>query len=306
MRSGRDQKRAGRTAQSVASAATTRRLGSGAQGGKQLPVQTGRTSAPWARALVTGASSGIGEWIARGLAAEGAAVILVARRRERLEALAADLRSHSGAAVEILGADLTNAEDLLRVEQRLASTDHPVDLLVNNAGGMHLAVFPGGDHEQLVRLNIMAVIRLTAAVLPTMRQRRRGTILNISSGAAFHPHPYAAVYGGTKAFLNSFSEAIREENRSHGIGVTVVCPGFTRTELAESSGFDVSKMPRLLWTTPEQVAERALAAARKNVAVCVPGLLNKIDAAFGYYAPRWLVVKSVASSTRRFSKQALR
>jgi uncharacterized protein len=88
--------------------------------------------------------------------------------------------------------------------------------------------------------------------------------------------------------------------------VTVVCPGFTRTELAERSGFDVPKMPRFLWMTPEQVAERALAAAHKKVAVCVPGLLNKIDAAFGYYAPRWLVVKSVASSTRRFCRDILR
>jgi short-subunit dehydrogenase len=271
-----------------------------------LPIGSRRTSGRWSRALVTGASSGIGEWIARRLAAEGAVLILVARRRERLEALAAELRSLSGSAVEVLCADLTRSDDLMGIEQRLRSTDQAVDLLVNNAGGMHLAVFPGGDEEQWIRLNISAVIRLTAAVLPIMRRRKSGTILNISSGAAFHPHPYAAVYGGTKAFLNSFSEAIREENRADGIAVTVVCPGFTRTELAERSGFDVSKMPQFLWMAPEQVAERALAAAHKNVAVCVPGLLNKIDAAFGYYGPRWLVVKSVASTTRRFSKQALR
>jgi uncharacterized protein len=192
---------------------------------------------------------------------------------------------------------------LLRVEERLASIDEPVDLLINYAGGVRFAVFPGGDEEQWIRLNIIAAVRLTAAVLPIMRQRKRGTILNVSSGAAFHPHPYAAVYGGTKAFLNSFSEAIREENKAQGISVTVVCPGFTLTELPERSGFDVSKMPRFLWMTADEVAGRALAAARKNAAACVPGLLNKIDAAFGYYAPRWLVVKSVASSTRRYSRE---
>jgi uncharacterized protein len=276
------------------------------EGGSQLTTQTGRTSGRWSRALVTGASSGIGECIARRLAADGIELILVARRRERLEALAAELRSVSGAGVEVLCADLTRGEDLLRVEERLASIDLPVDLLVNNAGGVRFAVFPSGDEEQWIRLNIMAVVRLTAAALPVMRQRKRGTILNVSSGAAFHPHPYAAVYGGSKAFLNSFSEAIREENRVHGVSVTVVCPGFTLTDLPERSGFDVSKMPRFLWMAPDEVAGRALAAARKNAAVCVPGFLNKIDAAFGYYAPRWLVIKSVASSTRRLSRDPLR
>jgi short-subunit dehydrogenase len=265
-----------------------------------------RTPHRWVRAVVTGASSGIGECLARRLAAEGVELILLARRRERLETLAAELRSRSGGAVEVLCADLTRSEDLLTVEQRLASADQPVDLLVNNAGGVHISVFPSGDEEHWIRLNLMAVVRLTAAVLPVMRQRKRGTILNISSGAAFHPHPYAAVYGASKAFLNSFSEAIREENRADGISVTVVCPGFTQTDLPERSGFDVSRTPRFLWMEPDWVAERALAAARKGEAVCVPGLLNKLDAAFGYYAPRWLVVKSVASSTRRFCRDILR
>jgi uncharacterized protein len=208
--------------------------------------------------------------------------------------------------VEVLCADLTDAAGLTGVAQRLESTVHPVDLLVNNAGGMRLAVFPGGDEDYWIELNIVAVVRLTAAVLPHMRQRQRGTILNVSSGAAFHPHPYAAVYGGSKAFLNSFSLAVREENRVHGISVTVVCPGFTRTELPARGGFEVAKLPRFLWMTADKVAERALAAASKGQAVCVPGLVNKIDVAFGHYAPRWLVTKSVAQSTRRLSRGLLR
>jgi uncharacterized protein len=144
-------------------------------------------------------------------------------------------------------------------------------------------------------------VRLTAAVLPLMRQRDRGSIINLSSGAAFHPHPYAAVYGACKAFINSFSLAIGEENRAHGISVTAVCPGFTQTNLAETSGFDESKLPRLLWKKPEQVAKSALAAAARGRDLCVPGLANKIDGVFGYYAPRSMVLRAVAKSVRRSS-----
>lgn len=259
----------------------------------------------WSRALVTGASGGIGERIARRLAARGCGLILVARRRERLEALAAELKAQSNVPVEILAADLTRDDDLLTVEQRLSSDAEPVDLLVNDAGGVSVGVFPIGDEQNWIRLNVMAVVRLAAAAIPVMRRRGRGTILNVSSGAAFHPHPYAAVYGATKAFVNSFSEAIREENRAHGISVTAVCPGFTSTDLPERSGFDVAKMPRFLWAGADEVAASALDAAERDAAVCVPGWLNKLDAMFGYYAPRWLVVRSVASATRRYSRNPL-
>ncbi|MGH7856383.1 MAG: SDR family NAD(P)-dependent oxidoreductase, partial [Candidatus Binatia bacterium] len=186
------------------------------------------SSPRWQRALVTGASSGIGEAIARRLAAEGSELVLVARRQERLERLGFELRRFRSIPVEIVPADLTAAVDLERVEARLASAGRPVDLLVNNAGGGRLSVFPEGtpeDEECWARLNAISVLRLTAAALPGMRERARGTILNISSGAAFQPSPYAAVYGASKAFVNSFSQAIREESRRHGIVVTAVCPG---------------------------------------------------------------------------------
>jgi short-subunit dehydrogenase len=137
-----------------------------------------------------------------------------------------------------------------------------------------------------------------------MRERRCGTILSISSGAAFQPSPYAAVYGASKAFVNSFSEAIREENRRHGISVTVVCPGFTETDLPARTGFDVSKVPRLLWMSADEVAQRALTAAAEGRAVCIPGLLNRFGAAFGRHAPRSIVVSSVARNTRRFWRGA--
>ncbi len=260
----------------------------------------------WTRALVTGASSGIGECIARSLAADHVSLVLVARRRERLESIAAELRRDQGCEVEVIAADLTEARDLLMVENRLASAEQPVDLLVNNAGGMRLSVFPahgGEDETYWIRLNVTAVVRLTGAVLPRMRESGRGAILNMSSGAAFHPHPFAAVYGASRAFVNSFSEAIREENRAHGISVTVVCPGFTNTDLAEHSGFDVSRVPAVFWMSAEKVAAHALAAAANGQRVCVPGLLNKLDAAYARYAPRRLVIWSVAKSTLRLWKK---
>jgi short-subunit dehydrogenase len=269
---------------------------------KRSELTTGR----WSRAVVTGASSGIGESIARRLAAANVGLILVARRRDRLEALASELREISPSRIEVMGADLTDEADLARVEERLGSSDAPVDLLVNDAGAMRLGVFPSGDEEGHIRLNVTAMVRLTAAALPAMRRRGRGTILNVSSGAAFHPHPYAAVYGASKAFVNSFSEAIREENRGQGISVTVVCPGFTRTELPERGGFDVASVPRAVWMEADEVAERALAAASRGRAACVPGLLNKIDVAFARYAPRWIVVRSVEATTRRFSREVFR
>jgi short-subunit dehydrogenase len=139
---------------------------------------------------MTGASSGFGEQMARSLAAEHAGLVLVARNRNQLEALADEIRKGSASDVEVLRADLTDCADLLLVEQRLASIDQPIDLLVNNAGGMHLSVFPDGSEGELIRLMVVAVVRLTAAVLPVMRRRYCGSIVNMSSGAAFHPHPW--------------------------------------------------------------------------------------------------------------------
>ena len=142
---------------------------------------------------------------------------------------------------------------------------------------------------------------LTAAALPGMRDRGRGTILNVSSGAALQPSPpYAAVYGASKAFVNSFSQAIREENRRHGIVVTAVCPGFTDTELPKRTGFDVQRVPRFLWMSADEVARRSLAAAAKGKAVYVPGMANKLGALLARYAPGTVVVPFVARSTLSF------
>ncbi|TMA70265.1 MAG: SDR family oxidoreductase [Deltaproteobacteria bacterium] len=260
-------------------------------------------TARWSRALVTGASSGIGEAIARRLAAEGVELVLVARRKQRLEQVGRELERSCPGGVEVIAADLTAVEDSRRVEARLGSADRPVDLLVNNVGGGRLSTFPEGppeDEERWVRLNAIATLRLTAAALPRMRDRGRGTILNVSSGAALQPSPYAAVYGASKAFVNSFSQAIREENRRHGIVVTAVCPGFTDTDLPKRTGFDVQRVPRFLWMSADEVARRSLAAAAKGKAVYVPGMANKLGALLARYAPGTVVVPFVARSTLSF------
>ena len=184
-------------------------------------------------ALVTGASSGIGERLARLLAADGCDLIVVARRAGRLEELAAGLRAAHHVHVEVLAADLITPAGLLAAENRLSDASRPVELLVNNAGfGLSgsFADVPADGAEAQIRLNVLALARLTHAVLPGMRKRGHGGILNVSSVAGVLISPGGAVYAATKAFVTSFSESLSAEVSGHGVHVTALCPGLTRTE----------------------------------------------------------------------------
>jgi short-subunit dehydrogenase len=239
----------------------------------------------YTRALVTGASSGIGEVFARRLAAGGTALVLVARREDRLEALAKEL----DVAGEVLAADLADPDDLRRVEERVASTADPVDLLVNNAGFGTTGPFHTLDvarEEEEVRVNVLAVVRLTRAALPGMVERRHGGIVNVSSLAAFQSDPGNAVYGGTKAFVLSFSEAVAEEVRKTGVRVQCLCPGYTRTEFQTTAEYETSRIPKALWQAPEQVVDTSLAALAKGKVLCVPGVHNKVAAVGSGFLPR--------------------
>jgi uncharacterized protein len=239
----------------------------------------------FSRALVTGASSGIGETFARHLASRGTALVLVARRQDRLEALAKEL----DVAVEVLAADLADPDDLRRVEERVASTADPVDLLVNNAGFGTTGPFHTLDvarEEEEVRVNVLAVVRLTRAALPGMVERRHGGIVNVSSLAAFQSDPGNAVYGGTKAFVLSFSEAVAEEVRKTGVRVQCLCPGYTRTEFQTTAEYETSRIPKALWQAPEQVVDTSLAALAKGKVLCVPGVHNKVAAVGSGFLPR--------------------
>src|SRR5712691_4703673 len=243
------------------------------------------------RALVTGASTGLGAVFATALARQQYDLTIVARSRERLEALAERLRHSDGIAVEVVVADLTQAAALYTVEQHVAG-DQRLELLVNNAGFGTTGPFATLDpdrEEAEIRLNIMALVRLTRAALPGMISRDRGAIINVSSIAAFVPGPYDATYGATKAFVNSFTEGLHEELRGTRVLVQALCPGFTHTEFQQRAGIDVSRIPAFAWMTPEAVVEASLRALQRGQVVCVPGLGYRLLAMLIGAAPRRLV-----------------
>jgi uncharacterized protein len=230
-----------------------------------------------ARALVTGASSGIGEAFARALAARGVETVLVARRRDRLEALAAELP----AASEVLPADLLTEEGIAQVEHRLRLPDAPIDLLVNNAGFGAYGAFedlPLDVQVRMVDLNVAALVRLTHVAVEQLRERGAGGVINVGSTAGFQPNPYGAVYGGTKAFVRSFTEAVHEEVRGTGVRVMVLAPGITETEFQDVADIQLDPVATAATMPVEPVVEQALRDFARGRAVCVPGTLNRVTA----------------------------
>lgn len=226
---------------------------------------------PFRRALITGASAGIGEEFAKILGDAGVPCVVVARRGDRLAELAALYT-----AFEVLEADLQTAAGVAAVVARIASVENPVDLVVNNAGFGSSGEFHDVDVERAtgqVDLNIRALVELTHASVLAMRQRGGGWILNVSSVASFMASPKMAVYAATKSFVTSFSEAVHEENRKHNVRVSALCPGFVSTEFqAVSGGADrVSRTPRFLWLKSNNVAKAGLDGVVKNRAIVVPG-----------------------------------
>lgn len=254
-------------------------------------------------ALVTGASSGIGRAMVRQLAAEGSDVVLVARDRARLEALAAELgEAHPTVGVEVLPADLARRDDLEAVAARVAATDHPIDLLVNNAGfGTYgdLAELDVETELEEIAVNVTAVVRLTHAAVRAMTARGTGAILNVSSVAGLQATPGNATYGATKAFVASFGESVAGELEGTGVTLTTVLPGFTRTEFHERAGVGGRPVPDVAWMSAEDVAARALAAARAGRPWCVPGVLNKVLVAAAGPVPRSLKRRIAARVARR-------
>ncbi len=238
------------------------------------------SGARWRTAVVTGASSGIGEAVARRLAAGGSGLVLVARDRDRLEALAADLGPYHGVEVEVLAADLATVEGRSAVEARLADGHAPVDLLVNNAGfgttGDLVDLDPEAEDRQ-VQVNVLAVLRLTRAALPGMVGRGRGAVVNVASLAGLYPTPGTATYGATKAFVCSLTDALHEELRGTGVTATAVLPGFTRTEFQERAGWrPQAYLPDAVWMTADEVAAATLDGAAAGRARVVPGVAYKV------------------------------
>ncbi|MEO5876076.1 MAG: SDR family oxidoreductase [Streptosporangiaceae bacterium] len=232
----------------------------------------------WRSALVTGASSGIGESFARLLAGRGTDLVLVARREDLLTRLAESLRDR--VRVEVLAADLTDPDQLAVVERRVGA----VDLLVNNAGYGAFGGFETisvADQVKEIELNVTALMRLTHAALPHMIANGWGGVLNVASVAGHAPSPGSAVYGATKAFVAAFSESLHTELRPRGVHVTELCPGFTRTEDDAATG--------LLWLARDRVAQAGLDAVAAGKARCVPGFQYKTVMPILRFGPRRLI-----------------
>jgi short-subunit dehydrogenase len=256
-------------------------------------------------ALVTGASAGIGNAFARGLAARDHDLVLVARDTARLEALAKELEAAHGVTAEVLSADLSDAVQLAVVEARLRAAERPIEVLVNNAGfGTmgHFKDLPIDREEQEIALNVVALTRLTHAALPNMLERRSGGVLNVASIAAFQPTPGNATYGATKAFVFSLSQGIHEELRGSGVNCMVLCPGFTRTEFQQRAGIDSTDVPGFLWQEADTVVDFALKSFERGKAVCVPGALNRVTAGFSATAPSGLTRRIAGVIVKRAEK----
>jgi short-subunit dehydrogenase len=246
-------------------------------------------------ALVTGASSGIGAAFAKLLAERSYDLVLVARRQERLDQLAKELDAQHGASVQVLAADLATPDGLRTVEQRLADDAHPVGLLVNNAGFGTAGSFANLDvdrEEEMIRLNVVAVVRLTHAALGGMLARGSGGILNVSSTAGFQPIPGCSTYAATKAFVSRFTEGIAGECATTGVTVTALCPGFTRTEFQQQADFADDGVPKFLWQTPEQVALAGLEALQRRRVYAVPGFAYRALEVGTALLPKTLVRKA--------------
>jgi short-subunit dehydrogenase len=242
------------------------------------------------KALVTGASAGIGEGFARHLARRNFDLVLVARRRDRLEQLAGELGPQHGASVEVLEADLAADGGVSAVEGRVRAGD--IDVVVNNAGFGTIGEFASLPIErelEEIEVNVRALVRLTHAALAVMVPRGRGNVINVASTAAFQPVPYNATYSATKAFVLHFSEAVHEEVRSKGVTVTCLCPGPVKTEFQEVAGIADRRIPAMAWTSVDTVIESALAAARRGRALAIPGPLNFASANSTRLVPRFLV-----------------
>lgn len=257
--------------------------------------------APDRTALVTGSSSGIGVELARGLARRGQGITLVARRADRLEDLATELRD-MGVRAEVLATDLAQAAARAELPARLEDLGLSVEILVSNAG---LSTF-GAVHESepdsethMVEVDVTAVVDLCTRFLPGMVRRGRGAVLNVASTAAFQPVPGQAGYGASKAFVLSYTRAIAGELRGTGVTATALCPGPVHTEFGQVAGiapYEAEQtLPSFMWESAADVAEAGLTALEEGRPVVIPGLANRSVATISHLLPKTLLVPIMAN-----------
>ena len=241
------------------------------------------------RALITGATSGIGLAFAEELAEQGADLVVVARSTARLAALAQRLGSEHGVAVEVLAADLTEDGGCRSVMDRLTAGTDPIDVLINNAGFGVNQPFVGGSleqEEQLLDLLVRATLRLTHAALPGMVERGRGAVINVSSLAGWTS---LGTYAAAKSWVTVFTESLGAELSGTGVTATAVCPGMTHTEFHDRAQMNMSALPAWAWLDARRVAREGLAAARAGRTISVPSKRYSALALAVQYTPRPLM-----------------
>jgi len=252
-------------------------------------------------AMITGASSGIGEAYARLLASLGYDLLPVARRRDRLVSIAGDLENKHGVSVTVVEGDLCNDNDIAAIEETVRTTPG-LSILVNNAGFGTLGLFADVDISKslnMITLHVDAPTRLVKAALPGMLTRREGSIINVASAAPFLPLSGNVIYNGTKSYLIAFSECLQLEVKSAGIRVQALCPGFTRTgfhSVDEYKNVNFSTIPGFMWMAAEKVVEQSWQALGKGKVVFIPGLITRLTCTVFSGPSRYIASKQKAPS----------
>ncbi len=255
-------------------------------------------------ALITGASSGIGEAFAEAFAKQGLDLILVARSKDKLDAIAARLKqSYGGVRVEVISTDLSQPQPGAALAKKVKALGLDVDVLVNNAGFGLSATFHENDaarQQEMIALNVSAVVDLAQAFIPAMLAHGAGAVINIASLAGFQPTPFMAVYGASKAFVLSFSEGLWAEYRGKGIAVLAVCPGPVDTGFFEATGDPTLRkaIPGGTMLSAEQVVAESLRALRQGRSFVVPGALMKVASYLPRLLPRNLVTRVAAKTMK--------
>jgi uncharacterized protein len=250
--------------------------------------------------LITGASSGIGESFARRLAADDHDLVLVARSENKLHELCDELMLEHKVMAHYVALDLLEDGADEKLLDETTKHNFEVDWLINNAGFGSMGDFTSLDLEKeldIIRLNVSSLVALTHRFLPQMRERRRGTVINVSSSAGFQPIPFMATYAATKAFVTSFTEAIAEENRPFGIRIMALCPGATRTNFFAAS--DIKEPLKVKGEQlPEDVVDAALNGLRKGKGTVISGWANYIGSMLGKHVPDSVSTRLVARALR--------
>jgi short-subunit dehydrogenase len=259
-------------------------------------------------ALVTGASAGLGAELSRLFAEDGHDVVLVARRRDKLDAIASEITQKHGVRATVVAEDLTDAAAPERIARALDERDIAVEFLVNNAGFGTTGAFSKLDPKRelaMVQINVASVVHLTRLFLPGMIARRSGRVLNLGSTAGFQPGPFMAGYYASKAFVNSFTEALWFELRGTGVTATVSCPGATATEFAQVAGNAETRLFRMGTMGAREVALHAYRAMMRGRRMAIPGLKNKLGLHSLRIAPRAMVLRLAAGLNKDESAHAL-